>query len=98
MRFSVDLAPAKEDNVAQFDDVRISVLSDRIIRVEKGEFTDKRTQLVVCRDFANPHFTIQKTSDKVLVVTDKYMFCIDLDNANVYVKTEDEKDWAGKWL
>lgn len=35
MRFSVDLAPAKEDNVAQFDDVRISVLSDRIIRVEK---------------------------------------------------------------
>lgn len=93
MRFSVDLAPAKEDNVAQFDDVRISVLSDRIIRVEKGEFTDKRTQLVVCRDFANPHFTVQKTSDKVLVVTDKYMFCIDLDNANVYVKTEDEKDW-----
>lgn len=67
MRFSVDLAPAKEDNVAQFDDVRISVLSDRIIRVEKGEFTDKRTQLVVCRDFANPHFTVQKRVIKCLL-------------------------------
>lgn len=93
MRFSVDLAPAKEENVVVFDDVRISMLSDRIIRVEKGDFTDKRTQLVVCRDFANPHFSVQKTSDKVLVVTDKYMFCVDTDNANVYVKTPEEKDW-----
>lgn len=93
MRFSVDLAPAKEDSIVVFDDVRISVLSDRIIRVEKGDFTDKRTQLVACRDFANPQFNVQKTSDKVLVTTALYMFCIDLDNANVYVKTLEEKDW-----
>ena len=93
MRFSVETAPVKEGNAVVFEDVRISVLSDRIIRVEKGDFTDKRTQLVVCRDFANPHFSVQKTSDKVLVVTDKYMFCVDTDNANVYVKTPEEKDW-----
>lgn len=64
MRFSTTLAPCKESNVIEFDDVRISVLSDRIIRVEKGAFTDNRTQMVACRDFANPHFTVQKRKIK----------------------------------
>lgn len=93
MRFATTLAPCKESNVIEFDDVRISVLSDRIIRVEKGAFTDNRTQMVACRDFANPHFTVQKTQDKVLILTDKYYFCVDLDTAFVYVKTPEEKDW-----
>lgn len=93
MRFSTTLAPCTEANVSVYDDVRISVLSDRIIRVEKGAFTDNKTQMVSCRNFANPHFTVQKAQDKVLILTDKYYFCIDLDSLNVYVKTLEEKDW-----
>lgn len=93
MRFSVDIAPANGLNVLIYDDVRISVLSDRIVRVEKGEFTDKRTQLVVCRDFSQPQFNVQKTKDKVLITTQAYMFCIDLDNTRVFVKTTDDKEW-----
>lgn len=93
MRFSTTLAPCNEANVSVYDDVRISVLSDRIIRVEKGAFTDNKTQMVSCRNFANPHFTVQKAQDKVLILTDKYYFCIDLDSLNVYVKPLEEKDW-----
>lgn len=93
MRFATTLAPCKQDDTIVFDNVRISVLSDRIIRVERGEFCDEKTQTVVCRDFANPQFSVQKAQDKVLVMTQKYVFCIDLDSLNVYVKKPEDKDW-----
>jgi len=54
MRFAAPLAKAFEEAVITVGRVRISVLSDRIIRVEKGSFTDKRTQTVFCRNFAKP--------------------------------------------
>lgn len=93
MRFAVESAPCDADNVLTFDNIRISVLSDRIIRVERGDFIDDRTQLVVCRNFAKPQFSVQKASDKVLVVTQNCTFCVDTDNCNVYVKFDGEKEW-----
>ena len=35
-------------------DIRLSLITSRLLRVEKGGFTDLKTQTVVCRDFENP--------------------------------------------
>ncbi len=71
------LAPANKDNIYVENDVRISVITDRIIRIEKGEFSDNCTQAIMCRNFANPHFNIQSVSNKVVVVTNEAVFYID---------------------
>ena len=85
-RFSCQSAPAYSEQTIVFGDMRISVLSDRIIRVEKGAFTDLRTQTIYCRNFAKPQFKTSKTTDKVAVTTAKATFAIDLKTLEVEVK------------
>ena len=54
MRFEMKNAPAKAEQVFTYGNIRLSVISRRILRVEKSEngvFCDKATQMVVCRDF-----------------------------------------------
>lgn len=51
----------QKENTIIVGDVRISVLSDRTLRIEKGSFTDKRTQFAFCRNYANPQFKHAKT-------------------------------------
>lgn len=56
-----------KEYVYQIEDYRFSVLSPRIIRVEKDKeriFTDEATQTVICRDFARPRFTISRRAEK----------------------------------
>lgn len=60
MRFSQELAPCKKENTIIVGDVRISVLSDRTLRIEKGSFTDKRTQFAFCRNYAIRSLNMQK--------------------------------------
>ncbi len=86
MRFAAPLAKAFEEAVITVGRVRISVLSDRIIRVEKGSFTDKRTQTVFCRNFAKPQFKYTKFNDKVLITTEACKFCVDLKTLDVGVR------------
>ena len=85
-RFSCQSAPANSEQTIVFGDMRISVLSDRIIRGEKGAFTDLRTQTIYCRNFAKPQFKTLKTADKVAVTTAKATFAIDLKTLEVEVK------------
>lgn len=87
-RFSVAPAPAGKECSKVFGDIRISVISDRIMRLEKGAFTDNATQMVVCRNFANPQFKIEQFGDKVFVVTNAVKFIVDLKS----LKTGIEKD------
>ena len=86
MRFSVELAPAKEDNMIVSDGVRVSVISDRIIRVERGGFTDKRTQTVMCRNFASVEFTSAKEDNKLVIRTKSRVFYVDLKSLKVEVE------------
>ncbi len=88
MRFFSPLAPAKKENQIEQNGVRISVISDRIVRVEKGEFCDNQTQTVVCRDFANPMFSTTIEGNKVSIVTNSAIFLIDTNTLKVLVKLD----------
>lgn len=85
-RFSVPLAPCAPEAQIVDSNLRISVISDRIIRIERGEFTDKRTQMVVCRDFAKPNFRYVKMGDKPIVLTLQCGFSIDPKTLEVAVE------------
>lgn len=81
-RFGITIQPVDKDCTIIDNDVRVSVLSDRIIRVEratKDGFLDKPTQIVMCRNFAKPQFNAQKMSDKLRISTNCRVFDIDLD-------------------
>ena len=88
-RFSVDIAPAKKENILTFDDVRISVLSDKILRVEKdkdGCFCDLATQTVLNRNLQDTEFTSSKDGDKVLIATKCAEFLVNVKTLEVAVK------------
>jgi len=56
------------------DDVRFTVLTDRLIRMERsasGAFTDAATQLVVSRDLGEvPAFNVRRGEDRVEILTE----------------------------
>ena len=78
MRFSQELAPCKKENTIIVGDVRISVLSDRTLRIEKGSFTDKRTQFAFCRNYANPQFKHAKNGDEMSIETQTCAFTVNI--------------------
>lgn len=91
-RFGVALAAAKPENVIVDGDFRITVITDRILRLEHvvgGKFEDRPSQSVVCRNFANPQFKYTKTKDEVRIVTAKKEFFVNKHTANVLVKKGD---------
>ena len=76
MRVSQELAPCKKENTIIVGDVRISVLSERALRIEKGGFTDKRTQFAYCRDFANPQFKYAINGNETSIETESCFFTV----------------------
>ena len=52
LRMRVDAAPNAK-NVYTIGDVRITVITPRLIRIEQGAFTDEATTVVLCRSFCN---------------------------------------------
>lgn len=85
-RFGCASAPCDKNQTLIFDNVRISVLSDRILRVESAPFVDLRTQTVFCRNFAKPQFNMTKNGDKVLIATSVCTFEVDLKTLRIRVK------------
>lgn len=67
-----------EDHTVIIGEVRISVLTDRMVRVEHGHFCDQPTQSVWYRSFQMPHFTVEKSSGKVIIRTEKCTFHYDI--------------------
>ena len=52
-RFFYEMTPeTKKENIIIFNDVRISVLLPNLLRIEKQQFTDDATQIVINREFA----------------------------------------------
>ena len=96
-RFSIESSLTAKENIIIFDDVRISVLSDRIIRVEKDkerEFCDLATQTVLNRNLQNTKFTCEKQGNKVFVKTKSSCFVVDLKTLKVGFKDDSADDYS----
>ncbi len=107
MRFFSPLAPANMQCQIELNGVRISVITERIIRVEKGEFCDNQTQMVMCRNFANPTFNVSIDGNKVSIVTKCTAFLVDMqtlkcaivkDGKRVYPKKRDNLGGTARTL
>lgn len=86
MRFEMKNAPAKEKQTFIYGNIRISVISQRILRVEKSEngvFCDKPTQMVICRDFADVDVRVKKNHNFVCLYTGKGAFRVNLSTLDV---------------
>ena len=62
----------RPEAVVQGPDYRITVLTDRLLRLEyqaEGRFTEQATQCVVCRDFPCPPFRVMETDTSLEIVT-----------------------------
>lgn len=76
-RFVQPKAPALEKYTVVKGDIRLSVLSRRILRVERaedGQFEDRRSQTVVCRDFSRPGFSCTYKNGIFHLVTREAVF------------------------
>jgi len=93
-RFSTSLAPAKKECELVFGDVRISVITDRILRLEKGAFSNNPSQMVICRNFYNPTFTYDKNGDKVSIVTNAAKFIVDLSTLKVGMESDGKLEFS----
>ena len=76
MRFT-DLWPIKpladQQAVVQGDGYRITVLTDRLLRLEydaKNVFCDTATQMTICREFPKVVFTVTESERLLTVETD----------------------------
>ncbi len=63
--------------------LRISLITPRLLRTEKGAFTDLPTQTVQNRDFEEVKYTLEENGDKITVDTGRVFFYIDAKTGNV---------------
>ncbi len=57
-------------------DIRISLITPRLLRTEKGAFTDLPTQTVQNRDFDKPKYTIFENKNCINIQTDDALFTV----------------------
>ncbi len=92
-RFGCSAQPIRQEQTIVVDKVRISVITERIIRVERserGSFEERPSQKIMCRQFQEPFFTSEVTEDhKCLVTTGSALFWVDLGDLSVKVKLTD---------
>ncbi len=94
-RFGLKTEPINPSQTYVKNGVRLSVITPRILRVERsvdGVFEDRPTQMVFERNFANPQFTATENGDKVTILTKQKEFSVDLNTLSVSVKKD------GKWV
>jgi len=60
--------------IFQENDLRVSLLTPKMLRTEKGAFCDLPTQTVQSRDFDKPKYTISEEGKTVTVTTEKVVF------------------------
>lgn len=79
-RFAMKKAPVQKEKTAVFGDVRFSVITNRILRVEKtteNNFEDRATQKIVCRDFGEVSFSVEETDTFFDIKTPEVTFKVD---------------------
>ena len=76
--FSVKCDPKTNEGFVFIEnDVRFSVLSSQLLRVESGAFCDEPTQSVLFRNFSKPAFSRKAEGNIVIVATKKAIFKYD---------------------
>ena len=65
------------------NDLRISLLTPRLLRVEKAAFTDLPTQTVLNRDFSQVHCTLREQGRMLFVQTEENCFQVNLTSGKV---------------
>ena len=73
-RFEIPVLPARAQNVVNFGGARITILTDRLFRVERGATTDLPSQTVWNRDLGEVDFRCQKQGSALLVTTPRVSF------------------------
>lgn len=73
-QFALDLSKAKADPACVFmgEKYRITVLTERLVRLEyseNGVFEDSPTELVMCRNFPKPEFTVTDKKNELIIKT-----------------------------
>ena len=71
---------ANESNIIIENNVRITVLSDILIRIETGAFTDLPSQTVWYRNSDKVNFKTEKNGGILNVITDKATFAVNTKN------------------
>ena len=69
-----------KQNIISGEQFRISVLTDRLIRLEyseSGTFTDEETSAVVCRNFPKIYYDVSTENDILMVETDSLLLKYD---------------------
>lgn len=81
-KFRIETAPKTDDShLLIFDDIRISVLTSSLLRVERScskKFRDEATQAVLFRDFDRCIFSSEISGGKLYIRTEKTEFCYSL--------------------
>ena len=65
------------------NNLRISLITSRLLRVETGAFTDLATQTVVNRDFEKAEYTLEQNGDSLSVITNDATFNVTLSTGDV---------------
>ena len=65
------------------NDVRISLITSRLLRTEKGNFTDLPTQTVQDRCFCEVEYTLSRVGSRLFVRTSDAIFEVDINTADV---------------
>lgn len=83
---------ALKENIITVGSTRISVLLDRVLRIEfdkSGSFTDMPTQSIWFRDHGKVHFTASTSGKHTVITTEKAEFMINTENGKlVWVKID----------
>nr|MCR5585025.1 hypothetical protein [Lachnospiraceae bacterium] len=89
----VRTAPAAlKENIVLFKDYRITVLSDRLFRIEKDithRFIDEATQTVWFRNAPKNSFVSEISDDKAVIRTERATLAITENLEDAYVFLED---------
>ena len=69
------------------NDIRISLITPRLLRTEKGSFTDLPTQTVQNRDFCQPEYSLKEEAGCLYVTTELVSFKVDMKKGEVKAVT-----------
>ena len=69
--------------VFQQKNLRISLITSRLLRTETGAFCDLPTQTVQNRDFDTPKYTLTCDKNRVNIQTDDTVFCVRISDGKV---------------
>ena len=81
-------AKARKENIVLWGEYRITVLQDRLFRIEKnaqGKYRDEATQAVWFRDVGVQEFTVSKSEEKCVIETKacKVYICAKRENCRI---------------